>query len=67
MRGNQAGSRLSPSAPAAWQQSLIQPAIWKSLWDSKQMLAFTESGGVCSSLLELGQVKCSPANGSCRI
>lgn len=66
VRGNQAGSWLSPSASAAWEEGLIQQADWKSLWDTKQMLPFIDSGGVSSSLCKSGQVECSPANGSCR-
>lgn len=42
VRRNQAGSWLSPSASAAWEEGLIQQADWKSLWDTKQMLPFTD-------------------------
>lgn len=40
---------------------------WKALWDTKQMLPFTDRGGVSSSFCKSGQVECSPANGSCRV
>lgn len=54
VRGNQAGSWLSPSASAAWEEGLIQQAAWKSPWDTKQMLPFTDSGGASSSLCKSG-------------
>lgn len=46
---------------------MIQRADWEPLWDTEQMLPFTEGGDGSSPLCRLGQVECGPANGSCRV